>query len=76
MYSEPKCGGTYPEDLNHGALIVGYGITVDQQKFWTVKNSWGTGWGEEGFIRIAKDSNNMCGVASLVVGFRGIHLAI
>ena len=45
---------------------MGYGITDDQQKYWTIKNSLGSKWGEQGFIRVAKDSNNMCGVASFV----------
>ena len=74
MYSDPKCRDDH---FNHGALIVGYGITEDQQKkYWTVKNSWGTSWSEEGFIRVAKDSNNMCGVASFVGGASGVHLTI
>eukprot|EP00178_Gracilaria_changii_P004298 TRINITY_DN16760_c1_g1_i1.p1 TRINITY_DN16760_c1_g1~~TRINITY_DN16760_c1_g1_i1.p1 ORF type:complete len:228 (+),score=31.64 TRINITY_DN16760_c1_g1_i1:233-916(+) len=35
--------------LNHGVLLVG----VNDQS-WKVKNSWGTGWGESGFIRLAR----------------------
>jgi C1A family cysteine protease len=34
--------------LNHGVLVVGFTDT-----YWLVKNSWGTGWGEAGYIRIA-----------------------
>ena len=67
VYSDPKCKTLdYWNPHNYGALIVGYGITDDEQKYWTVKNSWGTSWGEKGYIRIAKDSNNMCGVATMV----------
>ena len=58
VYSSPACRPNY---LNHEALIVGYD---DDDKFWTVKNSWGTGWGEGGYVRIAKDRGNMCGVAA------------
>ena len=72
VYSDPECKNDY-STLNHGALIVGYGITEDNQKYWIVKNSWGTSWGEEGYIRIAKDNKDMCGVTRLVGGPFRVH---
>ncbi len=75
MYSDPKCSND-PDHLTNGALIVGYGVTEDQQNYWTVKNSWGTSWGEGGYIRMAKDKNNTCGVALVVGGMAGVHLTI
>ena len=38
------------------------GIDTDEGS-WKVRNSWGTSWGESGFIRL-KYGENMCGLAS------------
>lgn len=43
--------------LNHGVLLVG--MTNDS---WKVKNSWTSGWGESGYIRLAR--GNTCGICS------------
>ena len=64
-------GGVYTDDdcghgemtPNHAMLVVGYG-TEGGQDYWLVKNSWGTGFGEKGYIKMARNRNNMCGIAS------------
>ena len=61
MYIEPACS---PENLDHGVLVVGYGTTDDGVDYWLVKNSWGRQWGEDGYIRMLRNRNNQCGVAS------------
>ena len=61
IYNEKSCSST---DLDHGVGCVGYG-SQDGKNFWIVRNSWGTGWGEKGYIRMIKDKNNQCGEASM-----------
>lgn len=64
VYTNPKC----PKALNHAVLLVGYGY--DQKTkldYWLVRNSWGTSWGEQGFIRMVRNKGSVCGVASEVI---------
>lgn len=49
IYSDATCTG----NVNHAVAIVGYG-TENGVDYWEVKNSWGTWWGENGYIRIKR----------------------
>ena len=49
--------------MGHAVLVVGYG-NEGGKDFWLIKNSWSEHWGEEGYFRLARNENNMCGVAS------------
>jgi len=52
--------------LDHCVQLVGYGVEASTNTtFWTVRNSWGADWGEEGYIRIGRDKN-LCGIADEV----------
>ena len=58
---DDECGTT----IDHAVQLVGYG-TDDKSgdMYWLVRNSWGTSWGEEGYIRIKRfgEGNEPCGV--------------
>ena len=61
IYDESSCSSS---NLDHGVGLVGYG-TEGSTAYWIVRNSWGTSWGENGYIRMVKDKNNQCGEASM-----------
>ncbi|XP_020840588.2 cathepsin L2-like [Phascolarctos cinereus] len=72
IFVDSKCKPRY---TNHALVLVGYGHENqsteenqnEEKKFWILKNSWGVAWGEKGYMRIAKDRNNHCGIATCAV---------
>jgi cathepsin L len=61
VYYEDRCSSYF---LDHAVLVVGYGTDANGDEYWIVKNSWGTSWGENGYINMARNRRNNCGIAS------------
>ena len=55
IYQDSSCQNTNP---NHAVTTVGY-----TSSYWIVRNSWGTNWGERGYIRFTRQVSNMCHVS-------------
>jgi len=61
VFNNWGCG----QQLNHGVAAVGYGVDQASGKmFYKVRNSWGSGWGENGYIRFERRNSGvgMCGI--------------
>ena len=69
IFHSKTCG----QNANHAMLIVGYGQEIDQKsgkvtRYWIARNSWGTGWGEKGYVRMKRGSGKkgkrgICGIS-------------
>ena len=76
-------GCDYEADIaiNHAVQLVGYGTDQELGHFWLVRNSWGEGWGERGYIRLRREAEaevrcgtdySLCGNTVQVCGQCGL----
>jgi len=53
-------GGT---DIDHAVVLVGYGHDLKSGlDYWTIRNSWGPAWGEDGYIRLERQAEPNCAI--------------
>jgi len=52
-----------PSKIDHCIQLVGYNNNVSPP-YWIIRNSWGTDWGNSGYVYIAKGMKNLCGVGN------------
>ena len=74
MYDDPECFAS--EVVNHAVLLVGYNLVADQ-RYWIIRNSWGTYWGLGGYMHLGMaGGDGVCGInvlpgLMLVIKFKG-----
>mmetsp|Transcript_19838 Transcript_19838/g.41226 ORF Transcript_19838/g.41226 Transcript_19838/m.41226 type:complete len:346 (+) Transcript_19838:459-1496(+) len=65
-YSSGVLTASCGTNLDHGVLAVGYG-TMDGTDYYRVKNSWGTSWGDEGYIYLERGSSQTGGQCGMLM---------
>eukprot|EP00892_Ulva_mutabilis_P008077 jgi/Ulvmu1/5641/UM231_0004.1 len=73
LYGGGVLDGGCGSSIDHGVLVVGYGTDAGANgggaDYWKIKNSWSAGWGEDGYIRIARNMTDngpgLCGIQTL-----------
>jgi len=71
VYDEPNCKKLV---LNHAVCAVGYGADESGVEYYIVRNSWGTSWGDKGYIYMVIDGNT-CGVTTDPIYPTGVSYA-
>lgn len=61
IFNNANCGTS----LDHGVAVVGYGADSSGNTFWIVRNSWGTSWGEQGYIRMSRSVSTTTGICGI-----------
>jgi len=69
ILTSKQCGGNGMSDLDHCVQVVGYNLKTHgtdgkhKKGYWIVRNSWGTDWGQDGFLYV-EYGDNACGIAN------------
>jgi cathepsin L len=60
VFDEPTCKSN---SMNHWVNCIGWGVD-GTTPYWLVRNTWGVNWGEAGYMRMIRNKNNQCGLAT------------
>ena len=66
VFYRSDCNSVY---LTHAITVAGF-----TENYWIIKNSWGTKWGDEGYMYLARDHLNHCGISILALFAVLFHL--
>lgn len=59
IFEDTSC---YANGVDHTMVVVGYDLDATPP-YWVLRNSWGTGWGEGGYMRLAMaEGDGICGM--------------
>ena len=71
VYYQSNCtmyDTTNPNYLGeHAMIMIGYGTDAALGAYWIARNSWGTNWGEKGYVRIARNNTNLCSIWNNII---------
>ena len=56
IFNDKSCN---EQPVDHAVAVVGY-----ESEFWLVRNSWGAGWGDDGYIKMSRNINNICHIST------------
>ncbi|KAL3618402.1 hypothetical protein CASFOL_038723 [Castilleja foliolosa] len=64
-YSGGVFNGSCGSEPNHGVTAIGYGTDYRKQDYILVKNSWGDSWGENGYIKMKRNTGKTTGLCGI-----------
>jgi KDEL-tailed cysteine endopeptidase len=74
FYSSGVFTGTCGTTLNHAVLVYGYDTDpASGLRYWKIKNQWGTGWGEGGYMRMVRDPSRNGGKGQCAMYAHGVY---
>jgi C1A family cysteine protease len=70
LFEGKDCVGRNPNDVNHALTLFGYmsggqSQCGDNSSYFLLRNSWGTGWGDRGNVKIKMDNSRMCNIGMM-----------
>jgi hypothetical protein len=65
IYNDASSCSSNLQNANHAIVLTGYGVD-NGVSYWTIRNSWGGYWGNDGYLRIQQDGN-ICGITNAVM---------